>query len=92
MLDTLAGLSYPKDLPAATFQLPAGRGRVPSIDLPFGTPLWVGSSGDRASRPTDKHTGKPSPDYLKLYLPTWTDQLQPPPLSAADAALVAGLK
>lgn len=92
VLDTLAGLSYPKDLPAATFQLPAGRGRVPSIDLPFGTPLWVGSSGDRASRPTDKHTGKPSPDYLKLYLPTWTDQLQPPPLSAADAALVAGLK
>ena len=77
---------------APTFQLPAGRGRVPTSDLPIGTPLWVGTSGDRASRPTDLHTGNPSPDYLKVYLPTWANELDPPPLSAADAAVVDDLK
>src|SRR5262249_20971173 len=91
-LDTLSGLSYSKDVQAPTFQLPAGRGRVPTGDLPFGTALWVGTSGDRASRPTDLHTGKPSPDYLKVYLPTWVDQLEAPLLSAADAAVVDDLK
>ena len=91
-LDTLSGLSYSKDVSAPTFQLPAGRGRVPTSDLPIGTALWVGTSGDRASRPTDLHTGKPSPDYLKVYLPTWANQLDPPPLSAADAAVVDDLK
>jgi hypothetical protein len=90
-LDTLSGLSYSKDVSAPTFQLPAGRGRVPTADLPNGTPLWVGTSGNRASRPTDKHTGKPSPDYLKVYLPTWANELDPPPLSAADAAIVGDL-
>ncbi len=91
-LDDLSGLSYSKDLSAPTFQLPAGRERIPAADLPNGTPLWVGTSGDRASRPTDLHTGKPSPDYLKVYLPTWANALDPPPLSAADAAIVDDLK
>jgi uracil-DNA glycosylase len=91
-LDTLSGLSYSKDVSTPTFQLPADRGRVPTSDLPIGTPLWVGTSGNRASRPTDLHTGKPSPDYLKVYLPTWANQLDPPPLSAADAAVVDDLK
>ncbi|HYU05472.1 MAG TPA: hypothetical protein VEL02_16640, partial [Jatrophihabitantaceae bacterium] len=91
-LDTLSGLSYSKNVSAPTFQLPADRGRVPTSDLPIGTPLWVGTSGNRASRPTDLHTGKPSPDYLKVYLPTWANQLDPPPLSAADAAVVDDLK
>jgi uracil-DNA glycosylase len=91
-LDTLSGVSYSKDVSAPTFQLPADRGRVPTSDLPIGTPLWVGTSGNRASRPTDLHTGKPSPDYLKVYLPTWANQLDPPPLSAADEAVVDDLK
>lgn len=91
-LDTLATLSYPKDVSAPTFQLPSGRGRVPTADLPIGTPLWFGTSGNRGSRPKDLHTGKPSPDYLKVYLPTWTFQLDPPPLSAADAAVVGDLQ
>jgi hypothetical protein len=46
----------------------------------------MGSSGDRASRPLDRPTGKPSPDYLKLYLPTWVSKLPAPPLSAAEQA------
>ena len=91
-LDTLSGLSYRNDVSAPTFQLPSGRGRVPTADLPNGTPLWVGTSGDRASRPQDLHTGKPSPDYLKLYLPSWANQLDPPPLSPADGAVVADLQ
>ena len=91
-LDTLQGMTYTKDVPAPTFQLPAGRGRIPTADLPNGTPIWVGTSGDRGSRPTDQGTHKPSPDYLKVYLPTWVFQLDPPPLSAADAAVAAQLK
>jgi hypothetical protein len=91
-LDTLSGLTYPKDLSAPNFHLPSGRGRVPSGDLPNGTPLWVGTSGDRGSRPVDGDTGRRSPDYLKLYLPQWVFNLAPPPLSAADAALVNQLK
>jgi uracil-DNA glycosylase len=91
-LSTLSGMTYTKDLSAPSFVLPAGRGRVPSADLPNGTPLWVGTSGDRGSRPRDNHTGKPSPDYLKLYLPAWANALDPPPLSAADAAVVGALQ
>ena len=91
-LDTLSGLTYATDLSAPTFHLPSGRGRIPSGDLPNGTPLWVGTSGDRGSRPLDGDTGRRSPDYLKLYLPDWVFQLTPPPLSAADAAIVDQLK
>ena len=91
-LENLRGLTYQKDLSSPSFDLPAGRGRVPTGDLSIGTPLWVGTSGDRGSRPIDQHTGKPSPDYLKIYLPTWADELDPPPLSAAEAAVVDELK
>ena len=87
-LDALSGLTYAKDLSTPSFDLPSGRGRVPSGDLPNGTPLWVGTSGDRGSRPVDGNTARPSPDYLKVYLPEWAFELTPPPLSAADAALV----
>jgi len=91
-LDTLSGLDYARDLSAPTFVMPTTRGRVPTADLPFGTPIWVGTSGNRASRPTDRATGKPSPDYLKVYLPGWVAALAPPPLSAADAAAASALK
>ncbi|HZC73200.1 MAG TPA: uracil-DNA glycosylase family protein [Jatrophihabitans sp.] len=91
-LDTLSGLTYRKDLSTATFQLPAGRGRIPPADLPIGTPLWVGTSGNRASRPIDQDTHHRSPDYMKLYLPMWVNDLDAPPLSAADAALVSKLQ
>lgn len=91
VLDQFSSADYRRDLAHPTFVLPAGRGRVPPADLPHGTPIWVGSSGDRASRPTDTTTHRPSPDYLKLYLPQWADELPPPPLSAADAAVVSKL-
>ena len=37
-------------------------------------------------RPIDTDTGKPSPDYLKLFLPTWVASLDPAPLTAVRAA------
>lgn len=49
----------------------------------------MGTSGTRGSRPTDLTTGKPSADYLKIYLPAWVNALAPPPLSATDAATAA---
>jgi hypothetical protein len=83
-LDQLATLGYPKDLPNPSFQLPAGRGQLPRIDLPYGTLRWLGTSGDRAVRPTDLDLGKPSPDYLKLFAPSWVAQLAPAPLTPAE--------
>jgi hypothetical protein len=54
------------------------------LDLPYGTLRWAGTSGDRAVRPVDTGTGKPSPDYLKLFLPAWAAKLDPAPLTADE--------
>jgi hypothetical protein len=83
-LTRLASRTYPTDLAAPTFTVPTGRSQLPRIDLPYGTPRWVGTSGDRGLRPIDLDTGKPTPDYLKLFLPTWVAGLGPAPLSPAE--------
>ena len=83
-LDQLATRTYPKDLANPSFQLGSGRGQLPRGDLPYGTLRWVGSSGDRAVRPTDLDTDKPSANYLKLFAPTWVAQLGPAPLTPAE--------
>jgi hypothetical protein len=85
-LDQLATRTYPKDLDNPSFQLPTGRGQLPRTDLPYGTLRWVGTSGDRAVRPTDLDLDKPSPDYLKLFAPNWVTQLPPAPLTPAEQA------
>jgi uracil-DNA glycosylase len=85
-LDQLATRSYPRDLASPSFQLPSGRGQVPRIDLPYGTLRWVGTSGDRAVRPVDLDLGKPSPDYLKLFVPSWVAKLPPAALTPAERA------
>ena len=74
-LDQLSTRSYAKDIAAPTFSLPTDRGQVPRADLPYGTPRWMGTSGTRGSRPIDRTTGKPSADYLKIYLPSWVNDL-----------------
>jgi uracil-DNA glycosylase len=85
-LTDLAGRAYAKDLSSPTFAMPSGRTEVPRIDLPYGTPRWVGTSGDRGVRPEDLDLGRPSPDYLKLFLPSWVANLSPAPLTAAEQA------
>jgi uracil-DNA glycosylase len=85
-LDQLATRDYPKDLANPSFQLPEGRGQLPRADLPYGTLRWVGTSGDRAVRPTDLDIDRPSPDYLKLFAPSWVAQLPPAPLTPAEQA------
>ena len=76
-LSNLAGRTYTKDLSSPTFTMPSTRSQLPRIDLSYGTPRWVGTSGDRGVRPTDTSSGKPSPDYLKLFLPSWVNALAP---------------
>jgi uracil-DNA glycosylase len=83
-LDQLATRTYPKDLTNPTFQLDPGRGQLPRIDLPYGTLRWVGSSGDRAVRAIDLDLNKPSPDYLKLFAPSWVAQLPPAKLTPEE--------
>jgi hypothetical protein len=83
-LTQLAARAYTKDLANPTFDAPTGRSQIPRIDLPYGTPRWVGSSGDRGVRPVDTDIDKPSPDYLKLFLPVWVAGLAAAPLSPAE--------
>jgi hypothetical protein len=83
-LDRLATRTYPRDLANPSFQLGPGRGQLPRADLPYGTLRWVGGSGDRAVRPTDLDTDKPSANYLKLFAPTWVAQLAPAPLTPVE--------
>ena len=85
-LTDLAGRTYTKDLSNPTFTMPSTRSQLPRTDLPYGTPRWVGTSGDRGIRPKDLNLGKPSPDYLKLFLPSWVASLAPAPLTAAEQA------
>jgi len=85
-LTALQARSYTKDLANPTFTLPSQRSQLPRVDLPYGTPRWVGTSGDRGIRPTDLDTGKPSPHYLKHFLPAWVASLPPAPLTAAEQA------
>jgi uracil-DNA glycosylase len=85
-LTQLSGRAYTKDLNNPSFTAPTGRGELPRADLAYGTPRWVGTSGDRAVRPKDTDLGKPSPDYLKLFLPTWVANLAAAPLSPAEQA------
>jgi uracil-DNA glycosylase len=83
-LTQLAGRAYTRDLANPTFTGPTARSQLPRIDLPYGTTRWVGTSGDRAVRPIDTDIGKPSPDYLKLFLPMWVANLDPAPLTASE--------
>ena len=85
-LDNLSGLSYVRDLASPTFTVPTQRSQLPRIDLPYGTPRWVGTSGDRGVRPTDTDLNKPSPDYLKVFLPRWVADLAPAALTPAEQA------
>lgn len=87
-LGQLAGLTYGKDLSSPSFQLTSGRGQIPRSDLPYGVPRWQGTSGDRAVKP--KRGSKRSPDYFKLMMPRWVFELDPEPLSAAEAASLPG--
>ncbi len=85
-LTQLSGRTYTKDLTNPSFTAPTTRSQLPRADLPYGTPRWLGTSGDRAVRPKDGDTGKPSRDYLKLFLPSWVASLAPAPLSPAEQA------
>jgi hypothetical protein len=81
-LADLTARPYAHDV--ATGALPATRGQVPRADLPYGTPRWAGTSGERGVRPVDLTTGRPSPDYLKVFVPEWVARLRPAPLSPAE--------
>lgn len=75
---------YERETPNPSFSYDGARSQIPRFDLPYGMLRWVGSSGDRGSRPIDNTTQQPSPDYYKLYMPSWAHQLEPSPLSKKE--------
>jgi hypothetical protein len=87
-LQTIQGLTYPRDLTSPSFAYDGARGQIPRIDLPYGTLRWQGSSGDRALRSSAGGNGQPF-HYYKVLMPKWTFDLPPEPLSAAEEAALA---
>jgi uracil-DNA glycosylase len=74
----------------ASFSYDGGRVQIPRADLPYGSPRWRGTSGNRAAR--GRIGGEPSGDYYKLVLPGWVNALGPEPLSAAERRAADALR
>ncbi len=87
-LDDVRGLPFAKDVPDPSFTYDGQRGQIPRADLPYGTPCWQGSSGDRAVRAVV--SGVPSPNYYKLFMPQWAFQLPPDALSPRGLEALEG--
>ena len=81
-------LAYDKEVAAPSFIYAGQRSQIPRFDLPYGSQRWVGTSGDRASNAFHNGTQSASPDYFKLYIPTWVHNLVPLPLSASEQAAI----
>jgi hypothetical protein len=47
-LDVIRHINYQPEIESPMFVYDGRRGQIPSLDLPFGTLRWQGSSGDRA--------------------------------------------
>jgi uracil-DNA glycosylase len=85
-LEALSDLSYSKDISSPSFGYDGEREQIARIDLPYGTPRWQASSGDRAQRALVD--GHPSTDYYNLVMPAWTAALSPAALSASEQRAV----
>jgi hypothetical protein len=74
----------------ASFSYDGERVQIPRSDLPYGSPLWRGTSGNRGAR--GRIGGEASGDYYKLILPGWVNALGPAPLSAAERQAADALR
>ena len=87
-LQAIKQIDYEKETPNPSFSYDGSRSQIPCFDLPYGVLRWIGTSGDRGSRPIDNTTQRPSPDYYKIYMPEWAYKLEPPPLSKKEQRAV----
>ncbi len=82
-LAALSQLDYDRDA-AASFTYDGSRGQIPRRDLPYGTLRWWGTSGTRATRPSN------GSQRLRKYLqPQWVFETGSDPLDAGELAAVA---
>ncbi len=84
-MTALGNATYAKDGPAG-FNYAGDREQIPRYDLPFGMLRWQGTSGDRAKQAKIK--GKFTPNFYKLRMPEWVDNLDPAPLTASEQQAV----
>jgi hypothetical protein len=84
-LADVAALNFPRDV-ARLPSYNGSRGEIARADLPYGTLRWQGTSGDRAVRAIEDDA--PSPNYYKIFMPTWAAALPPAALSSSEAAAV----
>jgi uracil-DNA glycosylase len=87
-LDSLNALNFPRDVAPGAFS--GGREPIPRFDLPYGTLRWQATTGDRAQE--GRLSGSPTPDYVKIRMPTWAGNTNPSPLSADEHAAVQAMK
>jgi hypothetical protein len=87
-LDSLNALNFPRDVAPGAFS--GGREPIPRFDLPYGTLRWQATTGDRAQQ--GRLSGSPTPDYVKIRMPTWAGNTNPSPLSADEHAAVQAMK
>ena len=50
---------------------------IPRIDLPIHTRWWMGTAGDRGSRPINNESGRPDPNHYRISAPSWVSKLKP---------------
>ena len=50
---------------------------IPRYDLPVHTRWWMGTAGDRGSRPVNNQTGRPDPNHYRISAPSWVSKLKP---------------
>ena len=60
-------------------KLSAAPTAIPRIDMPVHTRWWMGTSGDRASRPVNNETRRPDINHYMVTAPRWVTRLRPAP-------------
>jgi uracil-DNA glycosylase len=58
-----------------------GLAAIPRIDLPVHTRWWMGTSGDRGSRPVNNQTRRSDPNHYMITAPRWVTRLKPVPFN-----------
>ena len=90
VIDQLAGLRFPKDVRRPANRWDGEREPIARHDLPFGTLVWQGATGDRSQQGKTSRT-RHTPDYFRVVMPTWAANLDPTSLSRSEQRAVRRL-
>jgi hypothetical protein len=87
-MTALNASTFPRDTTSNSYA--GDREPIPRGDLPFGTLRWQATTGNRAQQ--GKISGKPTPNYFKIRMPTWAASTVATPLSSRERAAIDAMK